>query len=120
MSERIIYDGMDLAVTMQEKLAELEKGPDEMLSSGIALANAEREYKTLLASKTIELKDRGYSVSMIDKLILGVAEIAEARYKRDIAETIYEASKERINCTKLEIRVLENQIGREYGRVNGL
>jgi len=116
MSERTIYDGMDLHTAMQEKLAELEKAHNDMMSSGFAKATAERDYKMILNKYEMLLKAQGYSASAIDKLIYGVDEVAHARYQRDVAEVVYDVTKERINCTKLEIRILENQISREYGK----
>jgi hypothetical protein len=119
MSERTIYDGLDLAGTLQIKVQELETAQEESLFAGVALATAERDYKELLTQKSMELKELGYSVSMIDKIVLGIKAVADLRYQRDVAEVIYDARKERINCTKLEIRVLENQISREYGNKYG-
>ena len=52
---------------------------------------------------------------MIDKVVYGVPEIAELRFKRDIADTVYQANLEAINSTKLQMRILENQISREWG-----
>lgn len=40
--------------------------------------------------------------------------VAEARFKRDVAEAIYKANQEAINTLKLEIRLIESQIQREY------
>lgn len=119
MSERIIYDGTDLLIDLNEKVKELETALNDLMSGGVTLALAERDYKITLRKHSLLLKDYGYTATMIDKTILGVDEVAEARYKRDVAEAIYEAKKERINCTKLEIRVLEAQIEREYGKYVG-
>ena len=119
MSERIIYDGADLVNTLQEKLDELETGLNDMMSGGVAKALAEQEYKIALSEASLNLKSRGYTATMIDKTVLGIEEVAKKRYLRDVAEVIYEARKERINCTKLEIRVLEAQIEREYGKYVG-
>lgn len=119
MSERIIYDGADLVVTMQEKLEELETALNDFQTGGIALALAEQEYKVALRKNSLVLKDRGYSATLIDKVILGVKEVADTRYRRDVQSALYEAQKERINITKLEIRILEAQIEREYGKYTG-
>lgn len=52
---------------------------------------------------------------MIDKVAYGIPSIAELRFKRDCAETIYKANQESINSIKLQIRILESQIEREWG-----
>ena len=54
------------------------------------------------------------AITLIDKTCYGIPSVAEARYKRDVAETIYKANQEAINSIKLQMRLLENQIGREY------
>ena len=36
--------------------------------------------------------------------------------KRDIAETMYQTNLEYINTTKLQLRILENQLQREWGK----
>ena len=47
----------------------------------------------------------------------GEEEIARLRLERDIAESLYESAQEAINVQKLKIRVLENQLSREWGAV---
>ena len=119
MSERIIYDGTDLLIDLDEKVKELETALNDLMAGGVTLALAERDYKIALRKHSLILKNAGYTATLIDKTVLGINEVAEARYNRDVAEAIYEAKKERINCTKLEIRVLEAQIEREYGKYVG-
>lgn len=55
-------------------------------------------------------------VSMISTVIYGIKEVANLRFKRDVAEVIYSANQENINSLKLQIRILENQIQREIGQ----
>ena len=50
------------------------------------------------------------AIGMIDKTCYGIPSVAEARFKRDIAEANYDANKEAINAYKLQIRWLENQL----------
>ena len=119
MSERITYDGGDLIVTMHAKVSELESALNELASTGVAKALAERDYKMKLSEWSMRLKSDGYSGTMIDKVIYGIDKVAETRYQRDVAEVLYQVAIERINCTKLEIRVLDEQIKREYGRNGG-
>ena len=119
MSEKITFDGGDLIVAMREKLDELETSLNDLTSTGVAKALAERDYKVELRKWSLRLKTDGYSGTMIDKDVYGVDKVAETRYQRDIAEAMYNTAIERINCTKLEIRVLDEQIKREYGRNGG-
>ena len=54
-------------------------------------------------------------VTLIQQVVYGVPEVAEKRFKRDVALTIYEANKEAIQTIKLQIRIMENQLEREWG-----
>lgn len=47
----------------------------------------------------------------------GDREIARLRLERDIADVVYKSAMEAINCYKLQIKVLENQIDREWKNV---
>ena len=64
----------------------------------------------------MKLRSSGEAIGMIDKTIYGVPEVAELRFKRDVAETVYQANKEAINVLKLQIRIMEAQLQREWGR----
>ena len=63
----------------------------------------------------LRLKDEGQTSTNINFMIYGVKEVAELRFKRDVAQTIYDTNQEFINSTKLQLRLLEAQISREWG-----
>ena len=54
------------------------------------------------------------AIGMIDKTCYGIPSVAEARYKRDIAQITYDANQDFINSIKLQLRLIESQITREY------
>ena len=54
------------------------------------------------------------AIGMIDKTCYGIPSVAEARFRRDVAEAVYKANLESINSLKLQMRLIENQISREY------
>ena len=81
---------------------------------GKKLAEAERAYKVELAKESLRLKDGGMAVTLIDKVIYGSGNVPDLRFKRDLAETMYKTTQENINGIKLRMRILENQIDREY------
>ena len=54
------------------------------------------------------------AIGMIDKTCYGIPSVAEARFKRDVAEAVYKANLEAIQSIKLQLRLIENQISREY------
>ena len=106
---------MDLYLELQNKIQQLELSIKSLRTNGSNYAQAERDYKVLLRQECLKLKDEGMAIGMIDKTCYGIPSIAEARYKRDVAETIYKANLEAINSLKLQIRILDNQINREIG-----
>ena len=106
---------MDLVLELQDKLEKLNISINELRKSGTALAEAERDYKILLRQECLILRDEGMAIGMIDKTCYGIPSVAEARFKRDVAEAKYKANMEAINTYKLEVRILQEQINKEYG-----
>jgi hypothetical protein len=106
---------MDLFNNLQTKTKELEISIKTLRQSGTNYAQAERDYKVLLRQECLKLRDEGMAIGMIDKTCYGIPVVAEARFKRDVAEAVYKANLEAINSIKLQMRLMENQLQREYG-----
>lgn len=105
---------MDLYIDLEQKRKELNYSIKELRKNGTEYAKAERDYKVLLRQECLKLRDEGMAIGIIDKTCYGIPSVAEARFKRDVAEAIYKANQEAINSLKLQIRLIENQIQREY------
>lgn len=105
---------MDLILELQAKIKQLEKAVQDLRVNGTELAKAERDYKILLRQECLKLRDEGMAIGMIDKTCYGIPSVAEARYKRDIAQITYDANQDFINSIKLQLRLLESQIQRDY------
>lgn len=105
---------MDLITERDTKQKQLDKAILDLRGNGTAYAEAEKNYKILLRTECLKLRDEGMAIGMIDKVCYGIPSVAEARYKRDIAKTIYEANQEAINSLKLQLRLIDNQIQREW------
>jgi hypothetical protein len=103
---------------MLQKLEKLNKDLTQSVrllrKNGEAFAKAERDYKVRLRQEALKLRAGDMPVTLIQQIVYGIEEVAELRYKRDIAQTTYEANKEAINVFKLQIRCLESQIQREW------
>lgn len=106
---------MELYDELQKRIRQLDFAIRELRKNGTAYAEAERDYKIKLREEILKLRDEGMAVGVIDKTCYGIPSVAELRFKRDVAKTVYEANMEGINSTKLQLRLLENQISREYG-----
>lgn len=105
---------MDLLLELKERVEKLDLALRELRKRGESYATAERDYKCALSKKILQLRADGYPATLIADLSRGDKEIALCRFNRDIAQTMYKAALEAINVYKLEIRVLENQIEREW------
>ena len=79
-----------------------------------AYAQAERDYKILLRQECLKLKDEGMAIGMIQLTCYGIPSIAEARFKRDIAEATYKANQEAIQAYKLQLRLMDSQAQRDW------
>lgn len=103
----------------QERLVkqrQLDASVRMLRQTGRSYAEAERDYKILLRQECLKLRDEGMAIGMIDKTCYGIPAVAEARFKRDVAESVYRANQEAINTYKLELRLIEAQISREWGQ----
>lgn len=106
---------MELYEELKLKVAQLDFAIGELRKNGTAYAQAEKEYKMKLREEVLKLRDEGTAIGVIDKTCYGIPSVAELRFQRDVAKTVYEANLEGINSRKLQLRLLENQIQREYG-----
>lgn len=104
----------DLYSELHQKMKELEYSIKQLRKSGTEYAKAEQDYKIKLRQVALELRANDMAVGMINMIIYGVPEVAQLRFKRDVAEATYKANLEHINATKLFIKIIENQIGREW------
>lgn len=109
---------MDLFNELQSKTKELEISIKSLRQTGTNYAQAEKDYKVLLRQECLKLRDEGMAIGMIDKTCYGIPSVAEARFKRDVAEAVYRANQEAINSIKLQMRIIENQLSREYSTTN--
>ena len=105
----------DLFLEQQSRQKQLDISIRQLRKTGTDYAQAERDYKVLLRQEVLKLRDEGTAVGVIDKICYGIPSVAEARFKRDVAKAVYEANLEAINSIKLQLRLLDAQIQREWG-----
>ena len=106
---------MELWEQIEQKIKELDVSVNSLRKTGTEFAEAERAYKQKLSEQALKLKSDGLAVTLIDKVIYGVPEVANLRFKRDVCEAVYQANQESINVLKLNIRILEGQLNRDWG-----
>lgn len=106
----------DLYQELQTKTRQLDIAIMDLRKNGTAYAQAEKDYKIKLREEVLKARDEGMAIGVIDKTCYGIPSVAELRYKRDICETVYKANQEAINSIKLQLRLIEGQIQREWGQ----
>ena len=110
---------MELYEQIETLMNELTQSIRLLRKNGNELAQAERDYKVSLRQEALRLRTvNDMPVTLINQVVYGVPEVAEARFKRDVAEATYKANQEHINVTKLKLRILESQLSREWSNVN--
>ena len=109
----------DLYQELQQKTRELDIAVNDLRRAGLTYSACERDYKILLRTECLRLRDDKYPIGLIDKICYGIPSVAEARFQRDVAETQYKVNMERINSLKLQMRLIESQISREWSVSNG-
>lgn len=108
---------MDLVNDLETLIVRLNKSVMKLKEYGNELAEAERDYKITLRQEALKLRqEKNMPVTLISQIIYGVPEVANKRFKRDVAETMRDTALENINSIKLQIRIIESQIQREYGQ----
>lgn len=104
----------DLMSEMNRMKDDLHKSMRMLRQNGENLAKKENAYQVKKAQAVLVMKSQGATSTEINLTIKGQPEVSEALFERDMAKVMYEANQEHINVVKLELRVLENQIAREW------
>ena len=106
---------MELYEELDYKNKMLDQAIKTLRKNGIELAKAEKDYKEELTKEVLRLKDEGTAVTLINLIIYGQPSVSTLRLQRDIAKSTYDANAEVINILKLQIRIIEAQLNREWG-----
>lgn len=93
---------------------ELSESIKLMATYGTKYAEAEADYKVELAKTALKLRDDGMAVTMISTVIHGTGKVPKLRMNRDIAEVMYKTAQENIQSVKLQLKLVEAQIEREW------
>lgn len=105
---------MDLTNELDSKLKDLDIAIKSLRKTGSDYAEAYTKYRVALAQKLVELKNDGYAITLAGDIARGNPDIARLKYKEISTEAIYKANLESINATKLAIKIIQEQIGREW------
>lgn len=110
---------MDLFNDIQKLISELNESIKILAKYGKDLSLAEKEYKICLRQEALKLRnDDKMAVTLINQIIYGIPNVAEKRFKRDVAEAMRNTALENINVKKLQLRILLKQLELEWGNSN--
>ena len=107
---------MDIMQEMSTLRVMLDRAVTEAKERGRVLAKCEHDYRVAKAKYILQQRTEGTPVTILADLAKGEGHIARLCMERDIAQTLYDSSKEAINSYKLQIRIVQEQIQREWNQ----
>lgn len=105
---------MDLYNELQEKCRLLDNSIKMLRKTGSDYAKAYTDYRVALAKELVKLKDEGYAITLAGDIARGKTEIAHLKFEEISKEAIYKANMESINVLKLEIKIIQEQLNKEW------
>ena len=106
---------MDLYNELLNKTKLLDNSIKMLRKTGSEYAKAYTDYRVALAKELLILKNDGYAITLAGDIARGKPEIAHLKFEEISKEAIYKANMESINALKLEIKIIQEQINKEYG-----
>lgn len=113
-------DGMQLYQELDQKTRLLDVAVKELRARGTAFAKAERDYRVAKAKAILDERAKGTPATITLDIVKGREDIAQLCFARDCAEVLWRSAQEAIQSTKLQIRILDAQISREWGQAGTL
>jgi hypothetical protein len=107
MAIELINEMLDKTNQMTGVITELKK-------RGRKMAETEADYRSALAQKILHLRAESFPVTIMNDVCRGDREVAKLRLVRDIAKTEYEVASEMLQVLKLQIRVLQAEVERDF------
>lgn len=105
---------MDLQNNQEYISKLLDASIRELPKTGRDYAKAYTDYRVALAKELVKLKDEGYAITLAGDIARGKPEIARLKFEEISKEAIYKANQEAINWYKLQLKINDNQISREW------
>ncbi len=109
---------MDLQIELNNRLRDLDVAIKSLRKTGEDYAKAYTDYRVELAKELMILKNEGYAITLAGDIARGKPQIAHLKFLEISKEAIYKANLESINATKLAIKIIQEQIDREYGNLS--
>lgn len=99
---------------MQELNTYLTTALAEYKKRGTDYAKAYKNYRVLLSQELLKLKAEGMPVTIAYDIARGTEQVANAKEREIITECLYKSCQEAINTYKLQIKILQENINKDY------
>lgn len=99
---------------LERMISELNVSVRALRTTGQEYAKAYTEYRELLSKELLLVREQGIPAAMCSDVARGKPHIAKAKFNEICKEAIYKANLESINALKLQIKILNEQLGREW------
>lgn len=99
-------DHINIAQAIRRVSERLDNAPQLIFGHAKAFAEAERAYRMELAKEIIRLRAEGVQATLINDVARG--NVAELKYKRDLAEGLYRSSLESSKALQAELSGLQS------------
>ena len=106
---------MNLYLELQDKIKGLYKAIEDYTTLGLEMNEAKKDYEVRYAQQYIIYQSKGKSNAAIENTLDGDDEISALKQMYKNKEVLYASQQELINAIKLDIRVSENELNREFG-----
>ena len=105
---------IELINQMLDKTNLMDSVVTQLKNRGRKMAETEADYRSALAQKILQLRAEGFPATIMSDVVRGDREVAKLRLVRDIAKTEYEVANEMLQVLKLQIRVLQAEVERDF------
>lgn len=99
---------------MQELNTYLTTALAEYKKRGTDYAKAYKNYRVLLSQELLKLKAEGMPVTIAYDIARGTEQVANAKEQEIITECLYKSCQEAIQTYKLQIKILQENINKDY------
>ena len=86
----------------------------EFKTRGKEYAKAYKNYRMLLSQELLKLKAEGMPVTIAYDIARGTEQVANAKEQEIITECLYKSCQEAIQTYKLQIKILQENINKDY------
>lgn len=104
----------DLYNELMQKSKELDISIKSLRRTGRDYAEAFTNYRIKLAEELMKLKAEGYAITLAGDIARGKPEIAHLKFDEIAKEAIYKANLESINAIKVQIKIIQSQLDKEW------